>query len=54
MDKFTDNELFESDGIYSREEGEGIELIEKAKRVIDYTLLCNRVCFQNYLTAMTQ
>lgn len=53
MDKYTDNELFESEGLYSKQDSEGIELIEKAKRVIDFTLLCNKVCFKSYQADMT-
>ena len=55
MDKLIDLELEENEsaGLFSRAEAEDMEKLDKIRWFTEYNLLCNKICFPDYKSAMS-
>lgn len=56
MDRLIKESLEDSEagGIYSKLDEEGISVLLKSKFILEFNLLCSKVCFPDYKHSMTQ
>lgn len=56
MDKLFDLELEESGagGLFSKADTEDIALLDRSRAILEFNLLCSKLCFPNYRQPMSQ
>lgn len=55
MDKLIDLEMEDSEnaGLFSQADAEDMEKLQKVKLYTKFNLLCNKICFPDYKSAMS-